>query len=106
MDLMPSLPQEMETHGEKPSGDSYHANGQSDSEVWPEPVTEPAEPRRPRLSFSDTYVEIQCVPHTDTHHCILTIISHYQITVDTLAMVKLYCDDVLSPSEVCLQHEL
>ncbi|CAK6969334.1 AF4/FMR2 family member 2 [Scomber scombrus] len=45
---------EMDLHGEKPCGDSYHANGQSDSEVWPEPLMEPAEPRRPRLSFSDT----------------------------------------------------
>lgn len=42
---------------EKPSGEGYHANGQSDSEVWLEPVTEPAEARRPRLSFADTYVE-------------------------------------------------
>ncbi|TDH07890.1 hypothetical protein EPR50_G00111510 [Perca flavescens] len=41
---------EVDTHGEKPSGDGYHANGQSDSEAW----SEPAEPRRPRLSFSDT----------------------------------------------------
>ncbi|XP_035524885.1 AF4/FMR2 family member 2-like [Morone saxatilis] len=45
---------EIDPHGEKPSGDGYHANGQSDSEVWSEPVMEPAEPRRPRLSFSDT----------------------------------------------------
>lgn len=50
--------QEMDPHGEKPCGDSYHANGQSDSEVWSEPLMEPAEPRRPRLSFSDMYVEI------------------------------------------------
>ena len=56
MALMPSLLQEMDPHIEKPSGDGYHANGQSDSEVWSEP-TEPVEPRRPRLSFSDTYVE-------------------------------------------------
>ncbi|KAG7223603.1 hypothetical protein INR49_028496, partial [Caranx melampygus] len=45
---------EMETHSEKPCGDGYHANGQSDSEVWSEPLMEPAEPRRPRLSFTDT----------------------------------------------------
>ncbi|KAK1903711.1 AF4/FMR2 family member 2 [Dissostichus eleginoides] len=38
---------EVDTRNEKPSGDSYHANGPSDSEVW-------SEPRRPRLSFSDT----------------------------------------------------
>eukprot|EP00064_Thunnus_orientalis_P013025 superscaffoldBa00002067_g13062 len=49
-----SVNQEMDPHGEKPCGDSYHANGQSDSEVWSEPLLEPAEPRRPRLSFSDT----------------------------------------------------
>ncbi|XP_034739232.1 AF4/FMR2 family member 2 isoform X2 [Etheostoma cragini] len=41
---------EVDTHSEKPSGDGYHANGQSDSEAW----SEPAEHRRPRLSFSDT----------------------------------------------------
>ncbi|XP_075999517.1 AF4/FMR2 family member 2 [Genypterus blacodes] len=40
--------------GEKPSVDGYHANGQSECEVWTEPLTEAAEPRRPRLSFSDT----------------------------------------------------
>lgn len=55
---MASLIQEIDLQGEKPCGDSYHANGQSDSEVWSEPLMEPAEPRRPRLSFSDTYVEI------------------------------------------------
>uniref|UniRef100_A0A3Q3QQU3 AF4/FMR2 C-terminal homology domain-containing protein n=2 Tax=Monopterus albus TaxID=43700 RepID=A0A3Q3QQU3_MONAL len=44
----------MEPHTEKLCGDGYHANGQSDSEVWSEPLMEPAEPRRPRLSFSDT----------------------------------------------------
>lgn len=48
----------MDPHVEKPCGDGYHANGQSDSEVWQEPPMEPAEPRRSRLSFSDTYVEI------------------------------------------------
>lgn len=47
----------MEAHSEKPCGDGYHANGQSDSEVWSEPLMEPAEPRRPRLSFTDTYVD-------------------------------------------------
>uniref|UniRef100_A0A3Q3RG67 AF4/FMR2 family, member 2 n=1 Tax=Mastacembelus armatus TaxID=205130 RepID=A0A3Q3RG67_9TELE len=35
-------------------GDGYHANGQSDTEVWSEPLVEPSEPRRPRLTFSDT----------------------------------------------------
>ncbi|CAB1447475.1 unnamed protein product [Pleuronectes platessa] len=44
---------EMDPPSEKPCGDGYHANGQSDSEVWSEPLTEAAEPRRPRLSFSD-----------------------------------------------------
>lgn len=66
MALMPSLLQEMDPHSEKPSGDGYHANGQSDSEVWLEP-TEPVEPRRPRLSFSDTYVQTQCIYMYDTH---------------------------------------
>lgn len=47
----------MDPHCDKPAGDGYHANGQSDSEVWSEPVTEPGEARRPRLSFTDTYVE-------------------------------------------------
>lgn len=56
---MCSLLQETDPHGEKPCGDSYHANGQSDSELWSEPLMEPAEPRRPRLSFIDTYVQIQ-----------------------------------------------
>lgn len=68
MDLMSSLRQEMDTHSEKPSGDGYHANGQSDSEVWSEPVMDPAEPRRPRLSFSETYVEIQRI-HTKCDVC-------------------------------------
>ncbi|XP_029917502.1 AF4/FMR2 family member 2-like [Myripristis murdjan] len=45
---------EIDAHGDKPCGDGYHANGQSDSEVWSEPLMEPTEPRRPRLSFSDT----------------------------------------------------
>lgn len=67
----------MDPHGEKPSGDGYHANGQSDSEVWSEPVTEPAEPRRPRLSFSDTYVEIECAPtHTHQHVNTRLILTH------------------------------
>ncbi|XP_061690222.1 AF4/FMR2 family member 2 isoform X2 [Syngnathoides biaculeatus] len=39
-------------HKKKPFGS--HANGQSDSDAWSEPVTEPGEPSRPRLSFSDT----------------------------------------------------
>lgn len=51
---MPSPLQEMDPQSEKPCGDGYHANGQSDGEVWSEPLMEPAEPRRPRLSFSDT----------------------------------------------------
>ncbi|XP_010772873.1 AF4/FMR2 family member 2-like [Notothenia coriiceps] len=38
---------EVDTRNEKSSGDSYHANGPSDSEVWSEAC-------RPRLSFSDT----------------------------------------------------
>ncbi|XP_077388040.1 AF4/FMR2 family member 2 isoform X2 [Festucalex cinctus] len=41
-------------HSKKPCGDSFHANGQSNSDAWSEPLTEPAEPPRPRLSFSDT----------------------------------------------------
>ncbi|XP_057705418.1 AF4/FMR2 family member 2 isoform X1 [Corythoichthys intestinalis] len=41
-------------HNKKPCGDSFHANGQSDSDAWSEPLTEPAEPPRPRLSFSET----------------------------------------------------
>uniref|UniRef100_A0A3P9BBA9 AF4/FMR2 family, member 2 n=3 Tax=Maylandia zebra TaxID=106582 RepID=A0A3P9BBA9_9CICH len=45
---------EMDSHGEKPCGDGYHTNGHSDSEVWSEPLMDPAEPRRPKLSFSDT----------------------------------------------------
>uniref|UniRef100_A0A3Q1H0U4 AF4/FMR2 family member 2-like n=2 Tax=Acanthochromis polyacanthus TaxID=80966 RepID=A0A3Q1H0U4_9TELE len=45
---------EIDSHSEKPCGDSYHANGHSDSEAWSEPLMDPAEPRRPRLSFSDT----------------------------------------------------
>lgn len=48
----------MDPHAEKPCGDSYHANGQSDSEAWSETAMEPAEARRSRLSFSDTYVEM------------------------------------------------
>lgn len=64
------LLQEVDTHVEKPSGDSYHANGQSDSEVWSEPQVEAAEPRRPRLSFSDTYVEKPC--HYTMHTNIYT----------------------------------
>lgn len=51
----------MDPRVEKPCGDGYHANGQSDSEVWSETPMEPAEARRSRLSFSDTYVEILCV---------------------------------------------
>nr|XP_040030000.1 AF4/FMR2 family member 2 [Gasterosteus aculeatus aculeatus] len=45
---------EVNTHVEKPSGDGYHANGQADSEVWSEPLMDPGEPRRPRLTFSNT----------------------------------------------------
>ncbi|CAG5993150.1 unnamed protein product [Menidia menidia] len=45
---------EMDSHADKPCGDGYHANGHSDSEVWSEPLMDAAEPRRPRLSFSDT----------------------------------------------------
>ncbi|XP_029969604.1 AF4/FMR2 family member 2 [Salarias fasciatus] len=45
---------EVDSHGEKPCGDVYHANGHSDSEAWSEQLMDPAEPRRPRLSFSDT----------------------------------------------------
>ncbi|XP_049589795.1 AF4/FMR2 family member 2 isoform X4 [Syngnathus scovelli] len=41
-------------HNKKPCGDSFHANGQSNSDAWPETLTEPAEPPRPRLSFTDT----------------------------------------------------
>lgn len=52
----------MDPHVEKPCGDGYHANGQSDSEVWSETPMDPAEARRSRLSFSDTYVEMLYVP--------------------------------------------
>lgn len=52
----------MDPHVEKPCGDSHHANLQSDSEVWSETPMEPAEARRSRLSFSDTYVEILYLP--------------------------------------------
>lgn len=69
---MPSLLQEMDPHGEKLGGDGYHANGQSDSEAWSEPLTETAEPRRPRLSFSNTYVEMQCTPHK--HICMYSYV--------------------------------
>lgn len=51
---MSSLLQEMDSHGEKPGGDGYHTNMHSDSEVWSEALMDPAEPRRPKLSFSDT----------------------------------------------------
>ncbi|XP_034037055.1 AF4/FMR2 family member 2 [Thalassophryne amazonica] len=44
---------EIDHHGEKPCADSYHANRQSDLEVWSETQMEHAESRRPRLSFSD-----------------------------------------------------
>ncbi|CAN9514689.1 unnamed protein product [Ophioblennius macclurei] len=44
---------EVDSHIEKPCGDIYHANGHSDSEAWSEQLIDPAEPRRPRLSFSD-----------------------------------------------------
>ncbi|XP_056133886.1 AF4/FMR2 family member 2 [Lampris incognitus] len=44
----------MDAHSNKPAGDSYHANRHSDSETWSEPMMEPVEPRRPRLSFNDT----------------------------------------------------
>ncbi|XP_041845689.1 LOW QUALITY PROTEIN: AF4/FMR2 family member 3 [Melanotaenia boesemani] len=44
---------EMDSLGDKLCGDSYHANGHSDSEAWSEPLMDPAEPRRPRLSFTD-----------------------------------------------------
>lgn len=56
-----SLQQEMDPHGEKACGDGYHANGQSDSGLWSDAGMEPVEPRRPRLSFSDMYVQIQFV---------------------------------------------
>lgn len=85
----------MDPHGEKPSGDGYHANGQSDSEVWSEPVTEPAEARRPRLSFTDTYVEIQCVPHTRICTCFMSALltlSHHQININTLVVVEIHWD--------------
>lgn len=71
---------------EKPSGEGYHANGQSDSEVWLEPVTEPAEARRPRLSFADTYVET-CGAHVHAHMfnaCHFTL-SHHQSHFQALA---------------------
>lgn len=61
--LMPSLLQEVNTHVEKPSGDGYHANGQADSEVWSEPLMDPGEPRRPRLTFSNTYVGMLFIPY-------------------------------------------
>ncbi|XP_051927315.1 AF4/FMR2 family member 2 isoform X1 [Hippocampus zosterae] len=41
-------------HSKKSCGASFHANGQSNSDAWSEPLTDPAEPQRPRLSFSDT----------------------------------------------------
>ncbi|XP_077466308.1 AF4/FMR2 family member 2-like [Stigmatopora argus] len=41
-------------HSKKPCGDSFHANGQPDSDAWSEPLAEPTEPPRPKLSFSDT----------------------------------------------------
>lgn len=50
--------QEMDHPCEKACGDGFHANGQSDSDVWSEPLMDPAEPRRPRLTFCDTYVNI------------------------------------------------
>ncbi|XP_070407971.1 AF4/FMR2 family member 2 isoform X2 [Nothobranchius furzeri] len=45
---------ETEPRGDKPHGDGYRANGHSGSEVWPETQTDPAEARRPRLTFTDT----------------------------------------------------
>uniref|UniRef100_A0A1A8PBV5 AF4/FMR2 family, member 2 n=2 Tax=Nothobranchius rachovii TaxID=451742 RepID=A0A1A8PBV5_9TELE len=45
---------ETEPHGDKPHGDGYRANGHSGSEVWSETQTDPAEARRPRLTFTDT----------------------------------------------------
>uniref|UniRef100_A0A3B3WP63 AF4/FMR2 C-terminal homology domain-containing protein n=2 Tax=Poecilia mexicana TaxID=48701 RepID=A0A3B3WP63_9TELE len=45
---------DMDSHCDKPGGDGYHANGHSDSEVWSEAMMGQSEPRRPRLSFTDT----------------------------------------------------
>ncbi|PWA23627.1 hypothetical protein CCH79_00005781 [Gambusia affinis] len=45
---------DMESHCDKPGGDGYHANGHSDAEVWSEAMMDQSEPRRPRLSFTDT----------------------------------------------------
>ncbi|KAK5612050.1 hypothetical protein CRENBAI_002061 [Crenichthys baileyi] len=45
---------DMDLHCDKPGGDGCHANGHSDSEVWSEALMDQAEPRRPRLSFTDT----------------------------------------------------
>ncbi|XP_061581870.1 AF4/FMR2 family member 2 [Cololabis saira] len=45
---------EMDSHADKPCGEGYHANNHSDSEVWSEHLMDPAEPRRTRLTFSDT----------------------------------------------------
>lgn len=48
-------PQELDPQLEKPSADGYLANGgQLDPDGWLEPVTEPSEARRPKLSFADT----------------------------------------------------
>lgn len=47
--------QELDPQAEKPSADSYHANGgQLDQDGWLEPLTESSETRRPKLSFTDT----------------------------------------------------
>lgn len=82
----------MDGHGEKPIAEGYHANGQSDSEVWSEPVTEHSEARRPRLSFTDTYVQIVFNPtHKYFYACNLTL-SHHQVIIR--------CDNA-SLSKVC-----
>ncbi|XP_061757632.1 AF4/FMR2 family member 2 isoform X1 [Nerophis ophidion] len=49
-----NAPSLTDNHIEKLCGDSCHANGQSESDAWSESLMEPAEPPRPRLSFSDT----------------------------------------------------
>lgn len=53
----PAISQEEDTHS-KPSG-SFHGNGQSDSDVWSNPSSlsmDHIEPRRPKLTFNNTYV--------------------------------------------------
>ncbi|XP_053735359.1 AF4/FMR2 family member 2 isoform X1 [Synchiropus splendidus] len=47
--------------GEKNSGHGYHANSQSESEMWSDAMMAPTEPRRPKLLFSDTV-------HTADHY--------------------------------------